>query len=110
MSTVPILAKYDGKVLVPETPLDAQPGDVFQLVPQKTATTQEDWLAFLNNVEGTWPVREMGEPYDPPIVYPKPQTLEEWKEYIRRTAGAWADFDKYEDPEELPFDEEESAA
>ena len=107
MSVTPVTAKYDGKVLVPEAPLDAKPGDVFDVAPRAPAMAQEEWLTFLNSVEGSWIGTDMEDPCDPPITG-RPKTLEEWKEFVRRTAGAWADFDEYEDPEELPYEPKES--
>ena len=114
MGITTITAVFDGEVLVPETPLDAAPASRFDVVPQAQAQAQtpgmtlEDWLAFLESVEGDWPGRKMGEPYDPPVTHPKPKTLEDWKDYIRWTAGAWADFDGYEDPPEPSCGDEES--
>ena len=108
MSVTPITAKYDGKFLIPEAPLDAKPGDVFEVTPRAPTMTQDEWHAFLDSTAGSWIGPEMEDPYDPPITASKPQTPEEWKAFVRRTAGAWADFDEYEDPEELPYDAEES--
>ena len=77
---VHVRTRFDGRVFVPEAPLDLPVG----------AT-----------LEGTaWG----------PTVAGKPRTTEEWRSFFGRTAGAWADFEEYEDPEDLPLDDEEALA
>ncbi len=54
-------AVFDGKTFVPSESLDLPIGTVLDGI-VKPLTTQEEWLAFLDSVEGAWVGTDMEEP------------------------------------------------
>ena len=59
------LARFDGRVLVPEEALGAVQGDLFEVRPTAIRTPESDWGYFLDGVEGSWIGSDMEEPNDP---------------------------------------------
>ena len=88
METITVHAIYDGRAFVPIESIELPVGSrLTGRVDAPPATVE---------------ARTM------PDGRPRPQTPEEWREYLDGVAGAWADFD-FVEPEELPYDREESA-
>lgn len=79
MASIVVHAVYDGRAFVPTEPVDLPVGATIR-----------------GSVEA--PAMPDGRP--------RPQTPEEWRDYLAGVSGSWADFD-FVEPEGLPYDREE---
>ena len=75
---VHVRTRFDGRVFVPEAPLDLPIGatlegtawgpgaveDAEVLNPEKPLGSQEEWIAFLEGIAGSWVGAEMEDPED----------------------------------------------
>ena len=100
--TVRVRTRFDGKVFVPEEPLDMPPGTTLE-GDARRPLTPEDVQRF-RDLAGSWEDFDFEEPEDPWEVLRAEKPLrsqEEWRAFLKSVEGSWVGADM-EDPDDPP--------